>query len=331
MSAQSGITPSREILERFTTLAQDHNSLFVKLEIKDATFVIAGEGQKKSSVEEDFASMQAVLEKNCPSYVLYKASDHEWTCITYIPDGSPVRLKMIYASSKAALKQGLGDSKFSKEDYAISDASECSAAEFKKQMAGSSREISMSSDERMHKETIHQASNVSGESRVSAIVGIPIKVADSVIDALNGIKNGAHDTVELIIDPTTETLSNANPDNTRLVDLAYPQKEPRFFVHNFSHSNGGEPAKKLLFIYYCPNKAIPKHKMLYSTCKANIIKLFHNLQIEDFHNLEANEPDELSEEEVLKDLYPKAVDDRAFKKPSARGRGKQTIAKFQGI
>lgn len=326
MSTQSGITTNEQLAESFSSKS---NCLFVKIEIQNDTFVITGEGQKTSSSQDDFASINAVLEKKAPAYVLYRISEKDWLCISYIPDGSPVRLKMIYASSKSALKQGLGNSKFFKEDWAISDNSECNDAEYQRHMLGVSREVAMSYDERMHSETVHQTSHTSGESRVSAIVGIPIKVADSVIDALNGIKNGQHDTVELIVDPVSEILNNATPNNAKLQDLPYPEKEPRFFVHNFSHQNDGEMKKKLILIYFCPSKAIPKHKMLYSTCKANIIKLLKNLEIDDFNNFETDVAGELTDEIVLQDIYPKVAEDKSFKKPSARGRGKQTLAKFQ--
>jgi twinfilin-like protein len=246
----------------------------------------------------------------------------------YIPNASPVRSKMVYASSKAALKSGLGNDKFV-HDYNVTTKEEITIDDYAGSLKGVGQEVVMSSDERMYHETRHEHSQGSSEGKVSAIVGVPIKVADSTLEALKGIKSGKHATVELIIDPNTETLSSATPNNTPLGSLKYPEREPRYFVHSFQHTHDGQSQTKLLFIYYCPNKAIPKLKMLYSTCKANIIKIFESLAITDVHNLEANEPDELTEELVLADIHPAAAEDRGFKKIAARGRGQaKKPAKF---
>jgi len=187
----------------------------------------------------------------------------------------------------------------------------------------------MTPEERQYQETRHEHSAGTSEGKVTAIVGVPIKVADSALEALKSIKSGRAATVELIIDPSTETLGNSAAGNTPLGSFKYPEKEPRFYVHNFAHKHEGQNVTTLLFIYYCPNNAVPKLKMLYSTCKAHILRIFESLSITDFHNLEANEPSELTEELVIADIHPAAAEDRSFKKVAAKGRGQaRKPAKF---
>jgi len=320
MSSQSGITPSKSLQDEFNTVSKDPSLLYVKMEIQNDSFVKTGQGKKAGSKDGDFAAIKAALDDKMPAYVLFRVDDVKFCCMCYIPNASPVRSKMVYAASKAALKSGLGNDKFV-HDYAVTTKDEITPADYAGSLKGVGQEIVMSSDERLYKETRHEHSAGTSEGKVSAIVGVPIKVADSTLEALKGIKSGKHATVELVIDPSTETLGSTTPSNTPLSSFKYPEKEPRYFVHQFKHTHEGQSQTKLLFIYYCPNNAIPKLKMLYSTCKSHIIKIFESLQITDFQNLESNDPEELTDALVIADIHPAAAEDRSFKKITAKGRG----------
>jgi twinfilin-like protein len=283
--------------------------------------VKTGQGNKAGSQAGDFNAIKGALEDKAPAYVLFRAAEAgKWVCMCYIPNAAPVRSKMVYASSKAALKEGLGGGIFV-HDYNVTTKDEISIADYAGSLKGVGQEAVMSSEERMYHETRHEHHAGSSEGKVSAIVGVPIKVSDSALEALKGIKSGRFKSVELIIDPATETLACTSPDNTPLGSFRYPDKEPRYFVHSYDHTHAGQSQTKLLFIYYCPNKAVPKLKMLYSTCKAHILKIFESVGIADFHNLEANEADELTDEVVMTDIHPPTAEDRGFKKVAARGRG----------
>jgi len=321
MSSQSGITPSKGLQDDFNNSAKDTSLLFVKIEIQNDSFVKTGSGKKTGSKEGDFNAIKGSLEEKQPAYVLFRAADEgKWVCLSYIPNSAVVRSKMVYASSKAALKSGLGSDRFV-QDYPVTTKDEVSLADWSASLKGVGQEALYTPEERQYQETRHEHSAGTSEGKVTAIVGVPIKVADGALAALKSIKSGQAKTVELIIDPSTETLGNSPANNTPLGSLKYPEKEPRFFVHSFAHKHEGENVTTLLFIYYCPNNAVPKLKMLYSTCKAHILKIFESLAITEYHNLEANEPSELTEELVLADIHPAAAEDRSFKKVAARGRG----------
>jgi len=325
MSSQSGISPSASLQSEFHAAIKNSNLLFVKFEIQNDTFVKTGQGNSTGSLPSDFKAMQAVLNDKQPCYIVFRLDANKWCCVCYIPNDSPVRSKMIYASSKAALKAGLGNDKFG-EDYNISDKKECVLEDFNAAAKGVGKDIVMSADERMYHETRHEHAAGTSEGKVSAIVGIPIQVADSTLQALKGVASGSVSSLELVIDPSTETLGNAPITNTQLSALKLPEKEPRFFVVVHKYVHDGANKNKLLLIYYCPNKAIPKLKMLYSTSKSNVIKIFETLGIKDFHNLEVNEASELAEDVVIADIHPPTAADRGFAKPKAGGRGKAKLA-----
>jgi hypothetical protein len=71
----------------------------------------------------DFGAIQALLERNVPCYILYRLDTKnmhgfDWLLISYVPDGSPVKSRMLYASTLALLKRELGTSYFSDELHA---------------------------------------------------------------------------------------------------------------------------------------------------------------------------------------------------------------------
>jgi len=53
-------------------------------------------------------------------YFLFKVEAKQWLLITYVPDGVPVKEKMLYASAKGALKDRLGHSYLEEEVHTTS-------------------------------------------------------------------------------------------------------------------------------------------------------------------------------------------------------------------
>jgi len=316
-------------VEEFNTLAKDSSTLFAKIEIQNEAFVKTGQGKRTGVQATEFSAIKGSLEEKAPAYIVFRGADEtKWVCLCYIPTSSPVRSKMVYAASKAALKAGLGNDKFV-GDYKVTTKDEVSPEDYAQSLKGVGNQAVMTPDERLYQDTRHEHSLGTAEGKISAIVGVPIKVADSTLEALKGIKSGKSTSVELVIDPSTETLGSSPPSNAALSTFRYPEKEPRFYVHSFKHNYESKSQTTLVFIYYCPNNAVPKLKMLYSTCKAHILKIFETLQITDVHNIEANAADELTEELVLADIHPPAAEDRSFKKIGAKGRGQgRKPAKF---
>lgn len=62
----------------------------------------------------DFALVSASLEDDVPCYILFRVDSssrrppEEWLLMSWVPENAKVRLKMIYASSRDALKKEFG-------------------------------------------------------------------------------------------------------------------------------------------------------------------------------------------------------------------------------
>lgn len=326
----SGITADDALKAEFAGFEGDEKAFSLKVEIKNDNFVSGGRISSAGDLDKDFEALQASLVEKTPCYTILRVpGQQKFVVCFFVPDNSPVRQKMVYASSTGALKAGLGGAKFT-DDWAVATIAECTRAEYETSIADQTHLV-RSGDERMNAETAYEVSAMLDEEKVSAIVGVPIKISDPVLEALKAIKAGEKQTTVLILDAKTETLNCEPPTDAKIADLDFPEKEPRYFVHNFKHTKDGEEKTKLVFVYYCPGRSPPKLKMFYSTVKSNIVTVFKNMDITDFLNFECNEKAECTEELLMTEIYPPVVQSKAFKKPTARGgRSKARPTKFQG-
>lgn len=90
---------------------------------KEAELIDVVSVPTSGSWEDDFSNVASHLEATEPCYILYRLDStnnlgHEWVLITYVPDKAKVRHKMLYSSTKASLKMGLGGGRFSQEIHA---------------------------------------------------------------------------------------------------------------------------------------------------------------------------------------------------------------------
>lgn len=80
----------------------------------------------KQSWDKDFDKLIVpLIEENQPCYILYRldtknTSGYEWLFVSWSPDTAPIRQKMLYASTKATLKQEFGTSQILDELHGTS-------------------------------------------------------------------------------------------------------------------------------------------------------------------------------------------------------------------
>jgi len=261
----------------------------------------------------------------------------KWICIFHCPESSKVKLKMMSASSINAVKAGWGLEKLTKPDtFRISKPSECTAKDFIIHSREVDEEDILTDEERLSNNAAQDSALSTGGSRVSAVMGVPVKIKDEASDALAKVRDGTATTVILRLNPETEVLEAVTTGDISLEEVAgqMTKSEPRYVLHNYKHEREDkQQVDAIVFFYYCPDGAKPRLKMFYSSCKAMIIKICENLSIEVKKSLEGSEPSEINSQTVLDELYPKKVTKKVFSKPKGRGKGPRRIhggMKFQG-
>lgn len=111
MSHSSNIQLSQELLNFINKSKQDGNARALKCLIKNEQLVLDEYREPKATWHEDFVEfVNKMFEDKNPCFVLMRLdtkthSDHyDWVFISWSPDNSQVRQKMLYASTKAILK-----------------------------------------------------------------------------------------------------------------------------------------------------------------------------------------------------------------------------------
>jgi twinfilin-like protein len=304
----------------------------IKFVIQGEAYSLAGSLPSRGSLEADFAQGASMLDERGACYLLLR-KDGKWMTVLYVPESTPVKDKMLYASSRSGLKEGLGGALFV-EDFFISERAECTLANFESSKAGGSGqshtghldESLLTFDERAKLSAVRESAKAVQSVKAAAIAEIPIKVRESAPQALNDFQSGKVNAVTLTLESKSEVLEETREENATFAALAakLPEKSPVFLLLRFvAHEK-----KPVVFYYYCPDSAPPREKMLYSSAKSMVVKVVEQHQISIDKNLEITDAKELSEAELRAELNPQQAASKAFAKPKpAAGRGRPQ-AKF---
>lgn len=191
---RSGIVCNEQLKEAFLTAQDEEDVLFIQIKIKDEIFVKTGQGKRAGDLEANFAAVKAALKPKDPCYMLMKVNETKWLLIYYVPDNSVVKQKMLIASSFADLKSGLGDTHFVGE-YPISDPGECTLEEWKKASSDEIDDSLLTWQERDAKESRFDSTMSMSETKVNAVVGLPIGMNETSNKAIADFKAGKCNTV----------------------------------------------------------------------------------------------------------------------------------------
>lgn len=331
---RSGIVCNTQIKNDFKELKADKDMLFMRVEIEDEEFVKKGDGACGSSAEENFSIVQNTLEQKKPGYIIMRGTGIEnagskFLLLYFVPDNSPVKKKMLIASSYADLKTGLGNNFFIGE-YPMSLIEECTLAAYEKSVTQDDKKDLMTWQEREEMNSRHEEGGCMADSPVTAVVmGVPIPVDEKAQDAIASFQEGKVNTVVFSLEENKESLQAEETGVMAFDKLKgkLPEKEPRYILHNYEHKHEGKTKTKEIFIYYCPDKSKPKLRMFYSTAKANVLTTIEEYKIPEPKRVEISLKKELTDKAILLEIYPKQSVKKVFKKPTRRGKGK---AKYRG-
>ncbi|KAF9303362.1 Toll-like receptor 9 [Mortierella antarctica] len=143
---------------------------------------------------------------------------------------------------------------------------------------------------------------------------VPVKVERTV----NFVKL-AIDVENEKIDLVTESKITANQVHRNIDGDA-----PRFTFFAYEHTHSGTEHDTLVFMYTCPSKSKIRERMLYSSCRAGVLeaaKVEADLTVDK--KLETTDVEDLTEDYLLEELYPKshAVNSPYSNSGAGAGRG----------
>lgn len=333
---RSGITVNDELRAAFESAQGDDSVGFLRLGIADEAFVVVSRGGAQGSAAGNFDAAAADMPAEEPSYVLVKDGAGKWVMVNFVPPDAQVKQKMLFASSRADLKEGLGAQLFT-EDFFISEKGEMSHAEYEASLRSHDSAELMTADERV-KQDAHQSSmrEMGGGSTQSAISDLPIKVDASASGALASFKDGKAQAVVLEVDPEKELLSGTESKDASPEGLAGALKpdDPQYVLFRFAHEHQGKKSSAPVFLYYCPDSAKPRAKMMSATFRSMVVRIVEDAGVADAKSMEISDPRELTAAAVQTMLHPAEVVEKKFSKPSRPGkparRRMHGNVKFQG-
>jgi twinfilin-like protein len=331
MSHSSGIPVGSNLKETFGNALTSNSVRLIKVQIENEQLVDISSKNIHGSFDDDLSMVPDLLDKEKPCYVIYRmdTEDPQWTLFCYVPDKSKVKEKMLYASTRANLKQQLG------LNYFIDDVFGTVPGDFTKEGYKLHVECKKMEAPLTQQEQIKQLELESGEiykgGASSYVHGVAFPVQSDAVDALKKLVSGSVNYVQIVIDCDAEKIKCGHTNNLKSFgDLKKEIRldEPRFHFYAYKHNHEGSSITSFVYVYSCPDgskgtKSAPvRMRMLYSSSKANVADIIKTVNGNIDAKLEINAPEDLIEDDVVTTLHPpQAEQTKTFSKPTRPGKG----------
>ncbi|CAD6237554.1 GSCOCG00002373001-RA-CDS [Cotesia congregata] len=343
MSHQTGIK-ANDALKKIFAKCRDGKIRVLKVSIENEELAPSTSSKPVGKWQDDYNKLvKPLIDENQPAYILFRLdtkspdSGYDWLFISWSPDNAPVRQKMLYASTKATLKQEFGTASI-KDELHGTVMEDVTLEGYNRHKKNDAAPAPLTSAEEelveLKKTAIHTDYNV--ETRHQTLSGVAFPVTDEAKQAITDMGKGVHEYVQLKIDLDEEKIHLVMTGDVSLDKL--PTKVPadaaRYHLYNFKHTHEGDYTEAIVFIYSMPGYSCSiKERMLYSSCKAPLLDLIQSLGVTIAKKLEIDDAKELTEGFLQEELHPKVNLHRPkFAKPKGPpGRGAKRITKVQDL
>uniref|UniRef100_K7GB05 Twinfilin n=1 Tax=Pelodiscus sinensis TaxID=13735 RepID=K7GB05_PELSI len=252
-----------------------------------------------------------LLDEQQPCYILYRldtqnAQGFEWLFISWSPDNSPVRLKMLYAATRATVKKEFGGGHI-KDELFGTVKEDISLSGYQKHVSSYSAPAPLTAAEQeLQQIRINEAFPLQPEAQQAILL----------------LKEKKINYIQLKLDLERETIDLVHTNATELADLPrrIPQDTARYHFFLYKHSHEGDYLESVVFIYSMPGyRCGIKERMLYSSCKSRLLDTVEQeFSLEITKKIEIDDGAELTAEFLYDEVHPKQ---HAFKQAFAKPKG----------
>ncbi|XP_042679657.1 twinfilin-2 isoform X2 [Centrocercus urophasianus] len=269
-----------------------------------------------------------LLDEQQPCYVLYRldsqnAQGYEWLFISWSPDNSPVRLKMLYAATRATVKKEFGGGHIKDEMFGTVKE-DVSLSGYQKHVSSCSAPAPLTAAEQeLQQIRINEVkTEISVESKHQTLQGLAFPLQLDAQQAIQALKQKKINYIQLKLDLERETIDLVHTSPTEITDLPkrIPQDSARYHFFLYKHSHEGDYLESVVFIYSMPGyKCSIKERMLYSSCKSRLLDTVEQeFCLEIAKKIEIDDGAELTAEFLYDEVHPKQ---HAFKQAFAKPKG----------
>lgn len=326
---QSGISASAELKSALASLITSTNQRGLLATISSETIVPgAAIPATSSSFLNDLSALEQHVTPTAALYILLRradsltSADKSLVAVTYVPNAAPVRQKMLFASTRLTLVRELGGEHFP-ESVFCTEASDLSSEGWQKHEKHEAQANPLTAEEeslRQIKEAEALESRGTRGQGLASAGNLKLRADDSIAGALKALgQGGAQNTVQLRMDPSTETLRLVSSDTATSSTLSslIDAKEPRYTFYRHSDAAGS-----IVFISTCPSSAKIRERMLYAASRGNVVSLAQGEGgLKVAKKLEVTNPEEITEELIAEEFKEEEkVESKGFAKPKRPGR-----------
>lgn len=271
-------------------VAANVRAIKVNIQQKEETLSLGSTIPVGATMAQDWAGVGGLVEDGVPCVVLVRmkkaegdneardAADNAWVMIGWTPSDSPVKLRMLSASSRKGLKDAFG-AEFAFKELPVTDHDELTYAAFQeatREMTNDERRDAMSQSERDAEDTKAEVAKElkTAPKMLAGLVSLKINSEASFTDAVKALMSGdGNAVIGKLVGAKGEDLSGevmagiASPSGLKgkLADDV-----PCYVLLKLS-------AEKLLLISWLPENSPVKPRMKMSTFKSSVISLVKEL------------------------------------------------------
>mmetsp|Transcript_90446 Transcript_90446/g.260599 ORF Transcript_90446/g.260599 Transcript_90446/m.260599 type:complete len:357 (-) Transcript_90446:43-1113(-) len=279
------------------------------------------------SLAEDFAKIPGALEDGVPCLVLVRlgdeagsvpsATDSDWAMVAWTPSGSPVKLRMLCASSRKTLSDACEGLRI--KEYPVSERDEVSFERFREATRPSTEEDRRAAMSREEVDAMEVREQCKAEQRaapkmLAGLVALQIQADASFDEGLATVVKGPGCALlGRLAGPGGENLGGEVLESVATpMDLRgrLPTDAPCYVIMSSSD-------QRLLMMSWLPDGAPAKLRMKCSTFKASVVQLVRSAAGESpVAVAEITDEDDLAEE-----LFARASSSPPAPAPGAKARG----------
>ncbi|XP_075795556.1 twinfilin-2 isoform X2 [Pelodiscus sinensis] len=328
MAHQTGIHATTE-LKDFFAKARNGSIRLIKVVIEEEQLVLGAAKDLARHWDKDYDSfVLPLLDEQQPCYILYRldtqnAQGFEWLFISWSPDNSPVRLKMLYAATRATVKKEFGGGHI-KDELFGTVKEDISLSGYQKHVSSYSAPAPLTAAEQeLQQIRINEVkTEISVESKHQTLQGLAFPLQPEAQQAILLLKEKKINYIQLKLDLERETIDLVHTNATELADLPrrIPQDTARYHFFLYKHSHEGDYLESVVFIYSMPGyRCGIKERMLYSSCKSRLLDTVEQeFSLEITKKIEIDDGAELTAEFLYDEVHPKQ---HAFKQAFAKPKG----------
>ncbi|KAK9973563.1 hypothetical protein ABG768_024284 [Culter alburnus] len=339
-----------EELREFLARARSGTGRLIQVLIRDEQLVLGAYREPRQSWEKDYDHfLLPLLDPLEPCYILYRldsknAQGYEWLFISWSPDQSPVRHKMLYAATRATVKKEFGGGHVKDDMFGTVEEDVCLQGYLRHVTSCSAPAPLTAAEQELQRIKITEVKNdcrvkteISVDPKHQTLQGLAFPLQVEAKRALQQLAERRINYIQLKLDTEKETIElvHTSPTDIRDLPCRIPLDTPRYHFFLYKHSHEGDYLESVVFIYSMPGYSCSiKERMLYSSCKSRLLEeVERDFHLEVAKKLEIDSGEELTEEYLYDEVHPKQhAHKQAFAKPRgpAGKRGNKRLIKGGG-